>query len=279
MSAGVMVMNEQDRRPLPRYLVPALIAAALLIAGIVLANRLRPALNRPVTALRIEGTMTRLDAATITAAVNEEATPRLFDVDLDAVRQRVESLPWVAHARVSRIWPDRIAVRVTERVPFARWGEASLIDSESRVFAPPASEIPEGLPQLTAPPGHEAEAAAVFQGLDKALADGPFKLSGLSLDARGEWRLQTLIGIELRLGQGEPLAKLDLLQGAVRHTLADQLDRVSSIDLRYANGFSVGWKDGGTPSTVGPRKVPPKATVKATVTVQPAPSVEKRKHG
>ncbi|GAC1632606.1 MAG: hypothetical protein NVS9B10_27290 [Nevskia sp.] len=244
MSAGVMVMNEQAPRTLPRYLVPALIAAALLIAGLVLANRLRPALNRPVTALRIEGAMTRVDAAQITTAVNEEVTPRLFEVDLAALKQRVEALPWVAHARVSRIWPDRIAVRVVERVPFARWGAAGVIDSESRVFTPRAAEIPEGLPLLKAPEGHEAETAATFQGLRRALDDSPFKPSGLALDARGEWRLQTQVGIELRLGQGDPLAKLDLLLGAVRHTLADQLDRVAYIDLRYANGFSVGWVSG-----------------------------------
>jgi len=256
-----MVMNEQARASLPRFLMPALITGTVLLLTLLIANQLRPVLNQPVTVLQIEGAMTRLDNAQITAAVNEEATPKLFQVDLAGVKQRVEALPWVAHARVSRVWPNRIAVRVTERVPYARWGEHSLIDTDSHVFTPPAAELPDELPMLDAPEGHEAETTVTFESLRKALDDTPFKPSGLVLDARGEWRLQTLIGIELRLGQGEPSAKIDLLLGAVRHTLSDQLDRVAYVDLRYSNGFSVGWKDGGEPSTVGGKKAALKPTV------------------
>lgn len=250
MSARALGMNDSTPMTLPRFAVPATIVLVILALGLVLANLLRPLLNRPVVALRVDGQLRHLDAMQIANAVGTGATTQLFAVDLDAARARVEALPWVAHARVSRIWPDQLAVRVTERVPYARWGAASLIDTESRVFTPPAGDLPaadvsaEGLPQLLAPEGHEAEVAATFESLRKLLDDSPFKPSGLTLDARGEWRLQTLVGIELRLGKGDPLAQTVPLLGAVRHTLADQLDRVAYIDLRYANGFAVGWASG-----------------------------------
>lgn len=261
MSAGIMVMNDAEPGTLPRFALPAAVTALCLIVLLIAGRLLQPVVDRPVTTLVIEGSLTRLTAGQITAAVGETQAPRLFAIDLAAIRERVEALPWVAHARVSRVWPDRIAVRVTERLPFARWGEASLIDSESRVFTPPPSDIPADLPQLSAPEGHEAETAVSFQALYGALADSPFKPVGLTQDARGEWRLQTLVGIELRLGQGDPLAKTALLLGAVRHTLADQLPRVAYIDLRYANGFSVGWKDGMAPSTVANKKTAALPTV------------------
>lgn len=261
MSAGLMVMNDAEPGPLPRFALPLAASALALLALLLAATLLRPVVDRPVTTLVIEGSLQRLSAGQITAAVGETDTPRLFTIDLAAIRARVEALPWVAHARVSRVWPDRIAVRVTERVPFARWGENSLIDSESHVFTPPPADIPAELPHLSAPEGHEAETAVNFQALYSALADSPFKPIGLSQDARGEWRLQTLIGIELRLGQGDPQAKTALLLGAVRRTLADQLPRVAYIDLRYANGFSVGFKDGMAPSTVATKKTAAAPTV------------------
>lgn len=261
MSAGVMSMNEPAPPTLPRFVVPVLVTAAVLALAAFAGNLLKPQLNRPVQALRIDGELQRLTATQIADAVRSEALPRLFAVDLDVVRRRVETLPWVAHARVSRIWPDRLAIRIQERLPYARWGENGLIDSESRVFTPAASELPNDLPQLAAPSGHEAETAATFQGLRNTLGNSAFVPAGLMLDARGEWRLATAIGIELRLGQDDPLAKTALLLGAIATALAGQLDKVAYVDLRYSNGFSVGWKDGLAPSTVGAKKAAAKSTV------------------
>lgn len=254
MSAEAMAMNRPAETRLPGMLLPALITVLMLIAAVLAGDRLRPVLDQPVTALRIDGTLLHLDTTQIAAAVNQAALPRLFEVDLDAVKRRVEALPWVAHARVSRIWPNCIAVRINERVAIARWGKASLIDSESRVFTPSAAELPDGLPQLLAPDGHEAETVANYRGLIAALGDGPFKPAGLMLDERGEWRMTSVTGIELRLGQGDPLTRIGLLGGAIRNTLADQIERVAYIDLRYSNGFSVGWKDGAAASSAGSGK-------------------------
>ncbi len=238
-------MNE-PATALPRIVIPVLVGVALIVSAMTIGHFLQPALNRPLQALRIDGELHRLSAAQIAEAARGGTKSALFDVDLDAVRSRIEALPWVAHARVSRVWPDRIAIRVQERLPYAHWREGSLIDSESHVFTPPAALLPTDLPTLSAPDGHEAETAATFQGLRNALEHSAFVPTGLTLDIRGEWRLATARGIELRLGQGDPLTRTALLLGAVSHTLRDQIDSVAYIDLRYSNGFAVALKDGTT---------------------------------
>ena len=121
----------------------------------------------------------------------------LFDADLEDLRERIEALPWVASARVSRIWPDTLAVKVVERQPYARWGQGQMIDRNSEVFTPNADEIPQDLPLLSAPPGHEPEAAMVYEDLRARLAGSLFEPTGLVLDARGEWRMSNAAGIEL----------------------------------------------------------------------------------
>lgn len=245
MSATMLRRNHDDEPSTwPRHLRPALMVAALLAIIVVAVQALGPLVNAPVDSIRIDGALTRLKPADIALAADLEPDQRLFDVDLAELRARIEALPWVSQARVSRVWPDTLAVKLVERVPFARWGESRVIDRDSRVFSPAAAEIPDGLPQLAAPPGHEAEAAAVYEELRLRLADSAWSPMGLNLDARGEWRMSSRIGIELRLGKGDPRAHVPLILGTVSDTLHAQLEKVAYVDLRYSNGFSVGWVSG-----------------------------------
>ncbi len=240
-----MPMN--DAPTLPRALLPAIVAAALLLIVVLLGHALKPLLNRPVQTLRIDGALSHLQPAQVveTAAIAPGA--RLFDVDLDALRTRLQGLPWVAHARVSRVWPGRIAVHLWERKPYALWGDAGLVDEEGVAFTPPAQDLPQGLPHLAGPNGRVAEVMQAYQVLTQALAGSAFVPDGLRLDPRGSWTMHTVGGIELRLGEDDPRSKIVLLQGAVLHTLAEKLDQVAYVDLRYSNGFSVGWKPAPAP--------------------------------
>lgn len=45
----------------------------------------------------------------------------LSRVDLETARASVQSLSWVKSAQVLRLWPDRIAVLIEEREPYAVW--------------------------------------------------------------------------------------------------------------------------------------------------------------
>lgn len=253
--SATMMRRHHDDEPAAwrRYLRPALLAAAVLAVAIVLVERLAPRVNAAVASIRVEGELTRMKPADVALAAALEPDQRLFETDLVELRARIEALPWVARARVSRVWPDTIAVRLVERVPFARWGEGRVIDRESRVFTPAATEIPPELPLLVAPPGHEAESAAVFEELRLRLSGSAWVPTGLALDVRGEWRMTTASGIELRLGRGDPRRHVGLVLGSVSDTLNPVLERVAYVDLRYSNGFSTGWKDGAAPTDAAER--------------------------
>lgn len=61
----------------------------------------------------------------------------IFDVDLDAIRQRVERVGWVERARVIRLLPDTLVVSVDERPLIAVWehaGRAMVIASNGAVM-------------------------------------------------------------------------------------------------------------------------------------------------
>lgn len=77
---------------------------------------------------------TRLD---LLDAIHVDRGDPILTFDLNAARQRVESLPWVHSATIERMLPDIVFVTVAERKPFALWqnkGQFALIDSEGKVI-------------------------------------------------------------------------------------------------------------------------------------------------
>ncbi len=63
----------------------------------------------------------RVPPEAILAALGFELGQSIFTVDIQAARQRLEKLDWVASADVQRRYPDDILVRIVEKLPFALW--------------------------------------------------------------------------------------------------------------------------------------------------------------
>ena len=84
-----------------------------------------------------------------TAAKVPFGTP-LIEADLDQIRQRVQAMPGVQSASVSRSWPQTISITVTERVPVAvvsMSGDLRDIDATGVVFGR-LSHRPAGVPLI-----------------------------------------------------------------------------------------------------------------------------------
>lgn len=280
MNARTLPIADEHAPVLPRAFRPVLTAVLLAALLAVSMARLWPWLDRPVRELRIVGVLTWLTPAQLAAAAAIAPGTRLFAVDLAAVRARVAALPWVAQVRVTRRWPEAIELRVWQRQPYARWDSDHLLDDQGVVFAPPPADLQneafKNLPRLSGPPGREAEVMQDYRRWTSALAGGPFAPVGLRLDARGAWTLTAANGIELRLGEGDALAKLPLLTGVVARTLAGRMADVAYVDLRYSNGFAVGWvsaRDCGLPaaSRASANAAPGPARQGCTETAKAAP--------
>ena len=63
----------------------------------------------------------RTQPSEILAALGFEPGQPIFGADVQAARQRLLQLPWVADAEVRRQYPDSIAVSLVEKLPFALW--------------------------------------------------------------------------------------------------------------------------------------------------------------
>lgn len=227
--------------PLPR-LSPLVLSIGTVVALSLGVWALAPR-DAPLTQLEVRGDFRHLRPEDVRAAARPLLASSFFAADLEGLRTVVATVPWVARARVERRWPGALSIRVWERKAFARWNEAGLLDTEARAFTPRAADIPLGLPHLSGSKGHEAELARCWWEIAPPLRHTNLELAGLALDARGDWTARTVNGIELRFGQRPPADSIPTILDAVLRTLDGRWSEVLYVDLRYSNGFAVGWRE------------------------------------
>ena len=69
-------------------------------------------------------------------------------------------------------------------------------------------------------------------------------LREVTLDPRGAWRMVLSNGIEIRLGRREIDARATLFVDVAADLISSREAEIDFVDMRYSNGFTIGWKDG-----------------------------------
>lgn len=234
-----------ERRPVPWRLLGSL-ALSLLVVAVLLAGA-RQLLNRPVT-IEVAGTGQRVTSLEVEAALQPFAGMGFLEVELAALRAAAEALPWVDRARVQRAFPARLIVTVTEQVAAARWGQSGLLNTRGELFVTESRYALPELPGLDGPDGSEWRVAQRYLEIHGLLTPMGLSVRALNLSPRGAWQLSLASGIEIRLGRQQIAERLTRLAGVVAPLVQSMGERVAYIDLRYGNGFVLGWQPGEAPT-------------------------------
>ncbi|MFS0828597.1 cell division protein FtsQ/DivIB [Pseudomonas sp. MLB6B] len=241
---------------LKRLLWPVLLVAAGFGAyeG---AIRLMPYADRPISKIAVQGDLSYISQQAVQQRIAPFVAASFFSVDLAAMRSELETMPWIAHAEVRRVWPDEVVVRLEEQLPVARWGDAALLNNQGQAFTPRELSNYNHLPQLAGPQRAQQQVMQQYQVLSQMLRPLGFSIARLELRERGSWFLTTGggssgAGIELLLGRDHLLEKMRRFIAIYDKTLKEQINNIARIDLRYANGLAVGWREPIAPTTADP---------------------------
>jgi cell division protein FtsQ len=230
-----------------------------LVGSLAFISMARALLDRPVGALVVEGTFQRVTAIEVQAAAAEALSGGFLSLDLTRLRASIAALDWVDSVHVARGWPDTVRVRITEHQAAARWGETGLLNVRGELFTEHSRHAYAELPQLSGPPGSQAEVAGLYLAVRGHLADAHLSLAALRLDARRAVEIVLATGQVIKLGNRDLDARLKRLFTVAAPTLADELARVDYIDLRYTNGFAVGWQSAApTEGTLARAEIDPR---------------------
>jgi cell division protein FtsQ len=136
-----------------------------------------------------------LTRAQLLSVFGEDVDRNIFTIPLSARRAELENLPWVEHATVMRLLPNRVSVAIVERTPvaFVRQGaEIGLVDANGALF-----DLPDlGMDQANSRPGTVATPHYSFPVLTGISAEDPLSTRAArmriylgfmaALDATGE---------------------------------------------------------------------------------------------
>ncbi|MFZ9889346.1 MAG: cell division protein FtsQ/DivIB [Myxococcota bacterium] len=194
----------------------------------------------PLRSVAVQGVSAERIPEIIAYAEVREGMP-LFGIDLEAVRARVGSHPFVADARVRRVPPDTLEIHVTSRAPLALAaveGRLYLLDDTGVPFkiAQPGDGL--DLPVITGVPQHEWQTPqsplvslglVVIKSHQAAGAPGG-ALAEVNIDAAGRPTAILQHGERVVLGRGDLTETMERL-GRVWQALERQERAVSEIRL------------------------------------------------
>lgn len=221
--ATVLPMQEGTIRRTGGWMVIALLATLVLGAAMMLrlpqmaAWQLGEGVGRlgfTVERVEIQG-IDQMERLPVYAVALDQPSMAMPNVDIAAIRARVEAFNWVQSARVTRRLPDTLVVSITERSPTAIWQhdqELYLVDGEGEVLEEVALDAMPDLPLIIGPAANH-QVASFETLMDRAPALRPM-LSGATWVGNRRWDLRFQSGETLALPEGEEDAGRALLNFA-----------------------------------------------------------------
>lgn len=177
--------------------------------------------------------------ADVFEAIDIPSTGSLVTFDAAQARERIEKLPWVSTAAISRIFPGALDVRITERQPSALWidnGREYLVDDSGRVLSALKKGTSVKLPRLSG-----AGAPAQAQTLLDLIVRFPRIAERFEMAERvGErrWTLHLKSGVVVHLGADREAVALAALSAP--DELGKLVDTPNTIvDLRTRGRITV----------------------------------------
>lgn len=223
--------------------------AAVMLTGLAVGGLAR-LLNQPIERVVVSGPLQHVSALQVENVVRAHLHGAgLVTVNLDEIRRGLAALPWIDSAAVRRSWPRGLAIEIVEQVAVARWNGGGLLNARGELFLPAAHPAPAQLPQLAGPDGSQQEVTARYLQMQGRLTGLGLRLTTLTLDERGAWNFTLGDGVTVRLGREQVDARFERFALAAAQLVRTRAADIAYVDMRYGNGFAVGWKGAHAAST------------------------------
>lgn len=193
--------------------------------------------------LYVEGDLRRIEPSLVEQLALVYLDTDLLSLDIEGIQSDIEALPWVERAMVRRHWPDGVRVRVWEHQPVAQWGADSYVTAEGVRFTPLRMAANLDLPRLDGPVGGERSLIATLTAFSSAASPLGVRVDAVWIDPRGSWHVRLADGQRLDIGRENTEQRLARFLSAVYPAVGQRLAEIEYIDLRYSNGFAVGWRE------------------------------------
>jgi cell division septal protein FtsQ len=219
------------------FWIVIVIVVVAIAAGVYVVSTL-PQLR--VRAVNVQIESNRLNEGEILGAARIDRTANAWLIDTGAAERRIEAIPYVRSAHISRTLPADLSIAVTARVPVAclhSGARVVTIDDAPRILQDGCVDAT--LARITIAPASLGAAGTIaadpsIGGLvadSHTLAEAHVALVSVSRDTFGGLVALDRSGVSLLFGSDTDLAQKAALVNPIRAAVAKDR-RVKSIDLR-----------------------------------------------
>ena len=103
--------------------------------------------------------------------------------------------------------------------------------------------MPAELPRLSGPEGTESQVAQRYLSAQGRMLEAGMRIAALRLDERGAWEMDLDSGVTVRLGRRDVDERIDRFIRTASQVIAHRLSEITYVDMRYSNGFAIGWRN------------------------------------
>ena len=165
-----------------------------------------------------------------------------FNVDINYLQSKIENIDWISSANIRRSYPNEIIIFVTEHVPIAIWNNKDYLNQYGEIFT--ANKKNNKFPILISKNNKNKiifEYLSLFSN-DLIRHNINEKVVKIIEDDIRSISVILSSGITIKLGSKNVKEKIDIFFKVYQTLNSSDLSKIRYIDMRYSNGFSVGWK-------------------------------------
>ena len=177
----------------------------------------------------------------ISKAVKYLYSKSFFDIDLNYLKNKLEKIEWVRKINIRRSYPNEIIIDIEEHTPILIWNNKMYINKYGEKFK--VSKIDKNIPILISDESRINEVFSYFELFNDKLSSRKldFKITKIVENEIRSLTISLSSGINIQLGSKDVNNKIPLFFEIYKSLNTRDLNKIRYIDMRYTNGFSVGW--------------------------------------
>jgi len=165
-----------------------------------------------------------------------------FNFKINILKKEIEKVSWVKSADIRRVYPGKIKIYIEEHVPIAIWNNKSYMNDTGDIFF--IRDIEKKLPVINSNKNRNKIMFVYFSLLLKYISDYNFDIKIKKIEENDIRSLSAYLssGIIVKFGSKDIKDKIHTFIKLYKTLNSSDLEKIGYIDMRYANGFSIGWK-------------------------------------
>ena len=196
----------------------------------------------PVKTVKIAASYQHIPRDQLKQLLFQYARDGFLTLPVQSLEHDLIAIPWTQSVSIERVWPDILQITLREKQPVAEWNHMWITASGDELPVDNNTSDP-GFVRLSGLPEQKITALSIYEHLKPVFAGCGLSVDFLQLHENQACDLLLKNGVQLHLG------KRDIEQRALRFCHAypaifsPKIEQLASVDLRYARGMAVQWKE------------------------------------